>query len=311
MGAELAGAQLEPFHSAFKQVVSTEVIRTLRGERGQQQQESLQKALPERLASFIDIAGGRREGVEDFEARLAHLVTLPSLATLAPESPQREAMEQELSTKLSDAGSGTLYVALVLDTLQEAGVALAELRLEPLIHEAFAGAGLPDAEAARLLSELLRRYGPRYAEGAEVLLRHFKEDAEVQRFVGYDAEDDTFDPERYREATVRPLAYALLRAPIEAHRETHGALVATMSGLSAAEVRAAGRWTNLEPVPEAPAKRSRAAPKEKGRKTAPAERGSKSKAAGSSKQSAKKRTETPKKAKSAKTAPKKKPAPKG
>jgi glycosidase len=310
--AELAGAQLGPVHSAFGQVVSAEVIRTLRGERGARQQERLQNDLPEQLAAFVEVAGGSRGALAAFGERLTHLVALPSLETLAPESPQREAMEQELTTKLSDAGSGTLYVALVLDSLQEARVEISELRLEPLIHEAFAGAGLPDAEHARLLSELLRRYGPRYAEGTETLLTRFKEDAEVQRFVGYDAEADTFDPERYREATVRPLAYALLRAPAEIRKETPDALAVTMAGLSAAEARAAGRWTELEPALEVPPKRTgAAAPKEKGRKTAPAERGSKSKAAGSAKQSAKKRAETPKKTKSAKTAPKKKPAPKG
>ncbi len=256
LGAELTALQLGPVHDVFSEVMNAEVIRTLRGERGVKQQKTLQNALPERLAAFVSVAGGQPDAqlLETFGERVIHLVALPSLGTLAPDSPHREAVEEELSTKLTDEGSGTLYVALVLETLQNAGLDAEALRLEPLIHQTFAGAGLPDAARARLLSELLRRYAPAYEEGADALLTRLKDDPEVLRYVRYDPEADTFDVARYLEVTVRPAAYALLLAP-----DTIDRLAATLDKLSAAEVRADGSWTKLgtpEGSTETPAKTS-------------------------------------------------------
>ncbi len=330
--AELTELELGPVHDAFSQIVSAEVIRTLRGERGERRQQALQTTLPERLTAFVGVAGGRPDALETFGERLTHLVALPSLATLAPDSPQRDVMEQELSTKLTDEGSGTLYIALVLDTLQDAGVDVEAVRLEPLIHKTFVGAGLPDAARARLLSELLRRYGSLYAEGADALLVRFGSDDEVLRFVRYDDEAGTFDAKSYRELTVRPLAYALLLAP-QTYEQTHGARVAavvaavaaTMTDLGAAEVRADGHWTDLgiEKIPaptsapggtrtaapsKAPEAEPTAANTQRARKTAATS--DPGKAAGRTGRGTRKRSGRVAKT-SAKAPPKKKSAPKG
>ena len=243
--AELTGVQLGPVHNAFRQLVSAEVIRTLRGERGERQRESLRAALPERLGTLIEVAGGQRNS-DGFQTQLTHLVALPSLETLATDSPHRDAIEQELTTKLSDEGSGTLYVALVFDALKAAGVDTAGLRLEGLVYDAFAGAGLPDAERAQLLSGLLRRYGPLYSDGADALLTRLKDDNEALRYARFEPETGTFDARSYRELTVRPLAYALLVAGAPALEP----FAATLRDLSGAEASAGGHWAELR-VPRA------------------------------------------------------------
>lgn len=292
--AELTGVQSGPVHRAFSQVVSADVIRTLRSERGERQLRVLERELPDRLRELIRVAGGQTDDIAPdelaladasesaapvaveveteaaadsaetatatdaakpdnkepgaarpadmtFETQLARLIALPSL-TFAPGSPHREALEEELTSKLTDEGSGTLYVALVLETLSRAGVTLTSLQLEPLVHETFVGSGLPDAERARLLTEVLRRYGVTYQAGADVLLGQFKTDDEAKRFVRLETETDSFDTVAYHELSVRPLGYALLSA-----REGDlGDLVAVMNDLSRAEAEAKGKWTALE-----------------------------------------------------------------
>ena len=279
--AELTGMQLGPVHAAFSQVVSAEVIRTLRSERGERQLRTLGRDLPTRLTELVRVAGGQTDKVSltgtgadavnqadtpsaegdavksavktdtaqsevgeaktvSFATQLARLIALPSLE-FASGSPHRAPVEEELSTKLTDEGSGTLYVALVLETLKQADVNLEGLQLEPLIHETFAQSGLPDSERARLLVELLRRYGPAYPAGAEVFLDRLKTDEDVKRFVRLDAETDEFNQSAYHEATVRPLAYTLLSAS-EADLEP---LTATMNALSRAQTQAEGNWTAL------------------------------------------------------------------
>ena len=282
LGAELSGSQLGPVHQAFSQVLSADVIRTLRSERGEQQLRALESDLPSRLTELVRVAGGQVDKVSltdaetgsearadtspstntddaqtdatkvaetaspattaetTFASQLARLIALPSLE-FAPDSAHRKPIEEELSAKLTDEGSGTLYAALVLETLAGAGVDVESLQLEGLIYETFTGAGLPDAERARLLVQLLRRYGPAYPEGAEALLRRLKTDDEAKRFVRYDAETDAFSESGYREATVRPLAYILLSAG----EGELGLLAATMNELSRAEVQAEGKWAAL------------------------------------------------------------------
>ncbi len=270
--AELTGAELAPVHQAFSQVVSADVIRTLRSERGERQLRTLEGELPGRLSELVRVAGGqvdKLEGVDSqtdkvdeteksaqkttFGAQLARLIALPSVE-FASESAHREAIEEELTTKLTDEGSGTLYVALILETLAKADVDTDKLRLDGLIHETFTGAGLPDAERAEMLIQLLRRYGSDYGGGAEAFLAHFKTDAEVKRFVRYNAETDAFDEAAYREASVRPLAYALLGAEA-AELES---LTTTMNDLGRAEVRAIGKWEGLA-VPQKASKPTKAA----------------------------------------------------
>ena len=239
--AELNAAELEPVHAAFREVVSAEVIRTLRGERGQRQQEVLEQALPERLGTLLERSGSSREGARLFKTQLPHLIALPSLETLAPDAPQRGPIEQELSEKLSDAGSGTLYVALILDALERSGVNAKGLRLEPLIYDTFAGAGSADPARAQLLVTLLQRYGPTYDEGAAGLLERLTDDANARTYAKV-TEDDTFDADAYHELTVRPLAYALLQ---NAEAETLEAYTQVTSDLSAAEAKSKGKWSAL------------------------------------------------------------------
>ena len=273
--AELTGAELAPVHQAFAQVVSADVLRTLRSERGERQLRTLERELPGRLNELVRVAGGQvdklgssdvseADGTTDaqtgtadeneksvqkttFETQLARLIALPSLE-FAPESAHRAALEEELTTKLTDEGSGTLYVALVLETLAKAEVDMGKLRLDGLIHETFTGAGLPDADRAEMLVRLLRRYGTRYSEGADALLESFKTDGEVKRFVRYDAETDAFSEPAYHEASVRPLGYALLSAA----EADLGFLTVTMNDLSRAEVASKGNWTALEIPRKAP-----------------------------------------------------------
>ena len=256
LGAELTGVELAPIHRAFSQVVSADVIRTLRGERGERQLRTLEGELPGRLRELVRVAGGQvakldsqTDAADDtaetdpkttFETQLSRLIALPSLE-FAPESTHRNAIEEELTTKLTDEGSGTLYVALVLDTLAEAEVDIDRLRLELLIHETFTGAGLPDAERARLLTEIVRRYGPVYTTGADTLLERLKEDEEVKHFVRYDAETDAFGEPAYHEVSVRPLGYALLGAS-----ETDlQPLAKTVNDLSRAQTQAKRKWEAL------------------------------------------------------------------
>ena len=293
--AELSGVQLGPVHAAFSQVLSADVIRTLRSERGERQLRALENDLPNRLAELVRVAGGQVDKVSlgaadgsaaearadtssstntadaqtdtpevtetdnpvkaetTFASQLSRLIALPSLE-FAPDSAYREPTEEELSAKLTDEGSGTLYAALVLSTLAQAEVDAESLQLERLVHETFVGAGLPDAERARLLVQLLRRYGPVYPEGAEAFLERLKADDEAKRFVRHDADTGEFSEAAYREATVRPLAYALLSAD-EADLE---ALATVMNDLSRAEEQAEGKWAALMvPQPEAAKKPSR------------------------------------------------------
>ena len=266
--AELTGAELAPVHHAFFQVVSAEVIRTLRSERGEKQLRALELELPGRLNELVRVAGGQVDKLSApvnsetngatggqtgtvtetekpvqktaFEIQLARLIALPS-AEFAPESAHRNAIEEELTTKLTDEGSGTLYVALVLETLAKAEVDIDKLRLENAIHETFRGVGLTDADRARALVQLLRRYGPGYGEGADAFLERLKADDEVKRFVHYDAETDAFSESAYHEVSVRPLGYALLGAA-EADLPP---FAATMNDLSRAEAEAKGKWTAL------------------------------------------------------------------
>ena len=293
--AELSGSQLEPVHQAFSQVLSADVIRTLRSERGEGRLRSLERDLPTRLTELVRVAGGQVDKLNltdaetgsepradtssftnaddaqagkaettqtdssektaektTFATQLARLIALPSLE-FAPDSAHRAPIEEELSAKLTDEGSGTLYVALVLSTLAQADVDTENLQLEGFVHETFVGAGLPDAERARLLVRLLRRYGPVYSEGAEALLGRLKTDEDAKRFVRYDAETDGFSESAYREATVRPLAYALLSADAGKLEP----LAATMNELSQAEEQAEGKWAALAvPQPKAAEKAS-------------------------------------------------------
>lgn len=244
--AELTYLQLEPVHKAFREVVSAEVIRTLRGERGAAQAERLERALPERFGTLARTAGGEADTATSaaFGEKLAKLVALPSL-TFAPEGPEREAIETELETKLTDAGSGTLYAALVLDTLTEAGADVQGLRLAGPLHEAFMGAGLPDADRAVLLVTLLRRYGPGYSGGADALLTRFGADDDAKRFAA--VEDDAFNAAAYHELSVRPLAYALLQG---AEPDT---LAPVMTALSRRETAASGSWSALTETGDAEA----------------------------------------------------------
>ena len=235
LGSELTYLQLEPVHAAFREVVSAEVIRTLRGERGAAQAERLEADLPTRLGTLAQTVGAEADTAA-FKEKLAKLVALPTL-TFAPESPERGAIETELETKLTDAGSGTLYSALVMDTLAEAGTDVKSLRLEGPLHEAFMGAGLPDADRAVLLVTLLRRYGPAYSGGADALLTRFGADDEATRFAKLT--DDAFDAAAYHELSVRPLAYALMQGEVP---ET---LVSVMTRLSEAETAASGSWSAL------------------------------------------------------------------
>ncbi len=241
---ELRAAELEPIHHAFREVVSAEVIRTLRSERGQQQQADLEAALPARLGTLLERCGASPDADTTFATQLTHLIALPSLETLAPDAPQREAIEGELSSKLSDAGSGTLYVALVLGALERAGVNANGLRLEPFIYDTFAGSGNADPARAQLLVTLLQRFGPSYGEGATALLERLTEDANARTYAKV-TDAGSFDADAYRELTVRPLAYALLQ---DAEGETLGAYSKVMTDLSAAEVKAEGDWSALAPV---------------------------------------------------------------
>ena len=270
--AELSGAELAPVHHAFSQVVSADVIRTLRSERGERQLKAFERELPGRLSELVRVAGGQVDKLAGkaevqtdpaaktekpaqkttFETQLARLIALPSLEFAAKNS-NRNAIEEELTAKLTDEGSGTLYVALILETLAKTEVDTESLRLEGSIHETFVGAGLPDAERAHTLVQILRRYGLSYSEGADALLERLKADDKVKHFVRYDAETDAFSETAYHEVSVRPLGYALLSVA-EADLET---LAQTMNDLSRAEVQAKGNWTALT----VPQKASKAAAK--------------------------------------------------
>ncbi len=319
--AELSGTELAPVHQAFSQVVSADVIRTLRSERGERQLRALERELPDRLNELVRVAGGqvdKLEGKADgqtdsaagtdkpvqkttFETQLARLIALPSVE-FAPESAHRSAIEEELTTKLTDAGSGTLYVALVLDTLAKAEVDTEKLKLEGLLHETFAGAGLPDAERAQMLVQLLRRYGSLYSEGTETLLERLKADDEVKRFVGHDAETGAFSETAYHEVSVRPLAYALLTA-----KETDlKPFAATMNDLSRAEVQAKGEWTALD-VPQS-ASTSTGKTADTTPETTPKQATSKPKSKTGSKTTKSPRSKTASKARSKTTSKRKKPA---
>ena len=111
------------------------------------------------------------------------------------------------------------------------------LRLAGPLHEAFMGAGLPDADRAVLLVTLLRRYGPDYSGGADALLTRFGADDEAKRFARVEA--DAFDGAAYHELSVRPLAYALLQG------DAPDALVPVMTALSERETAASGSWSAL------------------------------------------------------------------
>jgi len=253
----LEGVRLGALHAAFRELLSARVIRALRGEQGSRHQGEVQRALPERMEAFAARVRESGLGLEvpetsSFEAQLPHLVTLPSLETLAPEAEHRAAFEREMTTKLSGEGSGTLYAALVLRSLASGDEdAQAKLRLEGPLTEAFAESGLKDEGRARLLTGLLAHYSARYVEGAEALLAAFKEDEAVHAFLRVDPKEGVYSRDAYRELTVRLLALSLLElsgAPEDELDAGLEARYAVMQALSAHETRSQGRWDALTGV---------------------------------------------------------------
>lgn len=312
---ELLQQRLEPVHNLLRPLLNGEMIRQLRGERGQRMQQRALSQAPLHLAALLEGVGaaGLQNVQEVFAAKLARLVALPEIPAELAEEPQRTSLEHHLSTHLTDANSGMVYLALLLDTLEEAGQDLPGLHIEQMLQDTYASAGMTSGRRSSQFLTWVRVYGKDYASLHGDLISR----PEFADYLHVNLQNGEFNQSDYGEIVLRALAYALLSASSQQLAALQQGLQDNLDAMTAAgsdwrKMKAVSSPSTPAEKPQRRAERKKAAPaapkKAKATGAAKASKASKAAKGAENSENTKRREPTNKATKDAENTGKKAPA---